>query len=482
MRLRNKTDDYSRREFFAKTLQKKISIKPKWKRRENIVSAFRIKILQCCGYSKRHNGLTPLPRFGSAGCDNGHWPGIAEPLMRIAFAFSLLALTACSLAYYLIALWSAFVFRRNRDPYRAEFSSPAVSILKPLKGADREIYSSFRSHCLQNYEDYEIIFGVSDLDDDAVPLVKQLMAEFPHRSIRLVACPETLGMNRKVSNLVQMLRHAKYDHVIVNDSDIKVSPNYLRNVMSHFADPKVGLATCPYRGVAGHDLGSRLESLGISTDFIPGVLTASHLESGIHFGLGSTLAMSRTALEAIGGFETIVDHLADDFELGARISDAGFRVVLAHETVETLLPRYTFAKFWEHQLRWSRSTRDSRPRGYLGLALTFGLPWAILSVLVAPQWEWTWILLVAVLLTRLGIAVLVGRAILNDNAVSRRLWLLPLRDMIALCVWAWSYAGDTVTWRGEKFLLKNGHMYPISRADHDRPHPVGSAPGQSESF
>jgi ceramide glucosyltransferase len=396
--------------------------------------------------------------------------------MRTTFAIPLLVLATCGLAYYVVALWSAFVFRRGHDPSPTTLTPPAVSILKPLKGADREIYSSFRSHCIQNYENYEIIFGVNDLDDAAVPLVKQLMAEFPGPSIRLVACPEVLGMNRKVSNLIQMLRHARHDHVIVNDSDIKVSPDYLQNVTSHFADPRVGLVTCPYRGAAGPDLGSRLESLGISTDFIPGVLTASHLESGIHFGLGSTLAISRAALQAIGGFESIVDHLADDFELGARISKAGFKVGLAHEVVETLLPRYTLAKFFEHQLRWSRSTRDSRRGGYLGLGVTYAVPWAMLSVLAAPHWKLTWILLITVLLARLALALLVGRGILADRTVARRLWLLPLRDVVALGVWAWSYAGDTVTWRGEKFLLKNGRMYPLSRSDHDRLHPVGSAP------
>jgi ceramide glucosyltransferase len=207
------------------------------------------------------------------------------------------------------------------------------------------------------------------------------------------------------------------------------------------------------------------------------VLTASHLESGIHFGLGSTLAISRAALQAIGGFESIVNHLADDFELGSRISEAGFKVVLAHEVVETLLPRYTIAKFFEHQLRWSRSTRDSRRRGYLGLGFTYGLPWAIMSVLVAPHWKWSWILLTSVLLARLAVAIVVGRGILCDKNVVSRLWLLPLRDSIALCVWACSYAGDTITWRGEKFLLKNGRMHPLSTSDQDRLHPVGSAPG-----
>jgi ceramide glucosyltransferase len=281
-----------------------------------------------------------------------------------------------------------------------------------------------------------------------------------------------------------MLRQAKYGSVIVNDSDIKVSPEYLRNVMTHFADSRVGMVTCPYRGVPARSLGSWLESLGIATEFIPGVLTAQYIESGIHFALGSTLAMSREALQAIGGFESVLSYLADDFELGYRISGAGYKVVLAHEVVETFLPRYTMAKFFEHQMRWARSTRDSRPRGYRGLALTFGLAWAILTVIVAPHHWWTWSFLGVVLAARLSLAVTVGWRLLRDRTVLRHLWLIPIRDLIALGVWAWSYAGDTVTWRGEKFLLKNGRMLPLnSNRDSQDYSGVGSVePGGSESF
>jgi ceramide glucosyltransferase len=291
-------------------------------------------------------------------------------------------------------------------------------------------------------------------------------------------------MNRKVSNLVHMLRQAKHAHVIVNDSDIKVSSEYLRNVMARFADSQVGLVTCPYRGVPARSFGSCLESLGIATEFIPGVLTAQYVESGIHFALGSTLAMSRQALQAIGGFESVLNYLADDFELGYRISGAGYKVILAREVVETFLPRYTIAKFFEHQMRWARSTRDSRPRGYRGLALTFGLAWAILAAIVAPRHWWTWSVLGVALAARLSLAVTVGWGLLRDRTVMRHLWLVPLRDLIALGVWAWSYAGDTVTWRGEKFLLKDGRMLPLNSKGDARDYSgVGSVePGSSQSF
>src|SRR6266853_5466200 len=262
-------------------------------------------------------------------------------------------LAICGMGFSLLCLWSTSRFQREgRTPRPA--STPPVTILKPLRGVDPQMYESFRSHCVQNYPEYEIIFGVSEADDPAVDAVHQLMQEFPNCKIQLVVCPQVLGNNRKTSNLVQMLPHAQHDNILINDSDIFVTPDYLRRVMAPFASEKVGMVTCPYRGIAADTLGSKLESVGISTDFIAGVLAARQVEKGIHFALGSTLAMSRTALEAIGGLEPLVDYLADDFELGNRISRAGFEVVLVDLVVETHLPPYSFRQFFEHQMRWAR--------------------------------------------------------------------------------------------------------------------------------
>ena len=187
------------------------------------------------------------------------------------------------------------------------------------------MYESFRSYCLQDYGDYEIIFGVSDANDPAVALVRRLITEFPERKIQLTVCPEILGTNVKVSNLLQMARVARYDHLLVSDSDIRVPADYIRRVLAPFEDASVGMVTCLYRGVASHTLGSRLESIGTSTDFCPAVLSARQLQ-GVRFGLGSTLVFTRKALDAAGGFEPLLDYLADDYELGARIARAGFEV------------------------------------------------------------------------------------------------------------------------------------------------------------
>jgi ceramide glucosyltransferase len=391
--------------------------------------------------------------------------------------------TLGGLGYYFLCLWSAFSFRRSdRRFHRAarEFAPP-VSILKPLKGIDREIYASFRSHCLQSYGEYEIIFGVSDAEDEAVPLVRQLMAEFPQHKIRLVVCPEVLGTNRKVSNLIHMLRHAQYEYVLVNDSDIRVSPNYLKRVLAHFSDEKVGLVTTVYRGVAAKTLGSTLESIGIATDFTAGVLAARQVEGGIHFALGSTLAMRRSALEKIGGFQSIVDYLADDFELGQRIAAAGYEVVLCSEVVDTFLPAYRLDWFFEHQLRWARSTRDSRKLGYAGVGLTFGLPWAILLAIASRGAAWSWWLLAATLLVRLAMAAMVGFGVLKDRSAMRQLWLVPIRDLIALWIWIWSYAGNTIMWRGDRFILKDGKIYPTHSPEQEEAFAVSQDAGESLS-
>jgi ceramide glucosyltransferase len=376
------------------------------------------------------------------------------------------------IGYYLLALWSARAFVHSLRGPRPAYA-PGVSILKPVRGLDHEMYSAFASHCRQDYAgEYEILFGVGSLNDPAVTAVHQLQEEFPDHAIRIIECPELLGANGKVSNLVQMLPHAHHPYILINDSDIVVSPHYLTNIMAGFAPTPahkrtVGMVTAPYRGRAHGKprkeptLGSRMEALGISTDFCPGVLTARRIEGGIHFGLGSTLAVSRDALRHIDGLAPLVDYLADDYELGARIAAAGFDIELSAEVVETWVPPYDVAGFLEHQLRWYRSTRDSRRWGYTGLIFTFGLPWAFLNLITSGLSLESIALFVLALVVRIALALVVGVGILGDGQVLRDLLLLLPRDLIALALWAWSFAGDTVTWRGERFLLKRGKLIRI---------------------
>lgn len=374
-------------------------------------------------------------------------------------------ISLCSIGYYLLCLYSAARFLRERkaageEARLTQFTQP-VSILKPLRGTDPEMYESFRSHCLQDYPEYEIIFGISDAADTAIELVERLKKEFPQSAIHLTICSQNLGTNIKVSNLVQMLPQAKYENILVNDSDIRVEPDYLRRVVTPLQDPQIGLVTCLYRGIASPTLGSRLEAIGISTDFAAGVLTARQLEGGIRFGLGSTLAFRRRDLEAIGGFEAIVDYLADDYEIGKRIAQRGLKVKLSEVVVETFLPAYSLHQFLQHQLRWGRAVRDSRRGGYLGLGLTFGLPWAFLALALSRGALWSWIVLAAVTSLRLAVAWAVGWSVLRDGQVLSLLALLPLRDFAALLIWFASLFGHEVIWRGDVFELKDGKLIRI---------------------
>ncbi len=382
--------------------------------------------------------------------------------IRIAQLIAVLG-TLSSLAYYLLCLWSARRFLQNRAGSLPPPATPPVSILKPLKGTDPEMYESFRSHCLQDYPQYEIIFGVSDPDDPAIEFVERLRQEFPERAISLMVCPAILGTNVKVSNLVQMVRQAKYDMVIVNDSDTRVPDNYLQKVMAALSEPGVGLDTCLYRGIASNTLGSHLEALGISTDFSAGVLAAQGLEGEVRFGLGSTLALRRSDLKSIGGFEALVDYLADDYELGVRIAQKGLRVKLADIVVDTFLPPYSLSAFFQHQLRWGRGIRNSRPWGYLGLVTTFGLMWSLLTPVLTKAALWAVALSMITLALRLVSALVVGRNVLRDTQMVRLLWLLPLRDLIAVFVWIGSLLGHTVRWRGEVFRLRKGKLLRITK-------------------
>src|SRR6266481_3033963 len=397
--------------------------------------------------------------------------------VRIVLATIAAIGTVGSLFFYFLSALSLASFLRDRrrklkQPPLPESQLPPVSILKPLKGVDSEIWESFCSHCEQDYPEFQLIFGVSDSTDPAIEVVRKLQPKYPNLPIELIVCDRVLGTNIKVSNLAQMLPAARHELLLVNDGDICVTADYLRKVITPLADASVGLVTCLYRGVASPaaspTLGSRLEALGISTDFVPGVLSARFLENGLHFGLGSTLAFRRRDLEAIGGFEALLDYLADDYELGRRIASTGKKVELCAATVVTFLPAYTLRQFFRHQLRWARTIRDARCWGYAGLLFTFGLPWALATLLAARGAEWAWALLAMTFAVRMAVGFVAAIIVLNDDQFFRYILLLPLRDLIAPFVWAASFMGNRIHWRGDVFELKDGRLTiakPAPQAD-----------------
>src|SRR5208283_3826725 len=265
-------------------------------------------------------------------------------LSALAVLCALLALAGSG--YFAMSLWAALRFVTERSRAKRSSFAPPVSILRSVKGLDPLMELAFRSHCLLDYGEYEVLFGVSELNDPALQLLEKIREEFPSCQLRVVHCPQVLGLNGKVSNLAQMLPQARYEHIVINDSDIVVPRDYLRRVMAPLAQSEVGMVTTLYRGIAGATLGSRLEALGLSTDFAGGVLVARALEGGIRFGLGATIATTKTVLAAIGGLEPLADYLGDNYELGVRTAAAGYRVELAGIVVETALPDYSFGDFW----------------------------------------------------------------------------------------------------------------------------------------
>src|ERR1700687_941211 len=393
---------------------------------------------------------------------------LLTPPLTIRAALEVVAAigTVCSLFFYFLSALSlaSFLGDRRKKLKQAplpESQLPPVSILKPLKGVDPEIWESFCSHCEQEYPEFQLIFGVSDPGDPAIEVVRKLQAKYPNLPIELIVCDRVLGANIKVSNLVQMLPAARHELLLVNDGDIRVPSDYLRKVITPVADASGGVVPCLYRAVAGPTLGSRLEALSISTDFVPGVLSARLLERGLHFGLGSTLAFRRRDLEAIGGFEALLDYLADDYELGRRITATGKRVELSAATVTTFLPAYTLWQFFRHQLRWSRTIRDARRWGYIGLLFTFGLPWALVTLLAAHGAAWAWLLFAMTFSARLAVGLVAAEVVLEDRRALGDLLLLPLRDLMAPLVWAASFMGNRIHWRGDVFDLKDGRLSKV---------------------
>ncbi len=345
--------------------------------------------------------------------------------------------------FQVMALIAAARRVRTRDPEPSRF--PGVSILKPVRGLDREFYDFIRSHAEQDYPRYEILFGVSDPADPAIGEIERLAVEYPRVPIRLVVTTPGAA-NPKVGVLERLAGAASHPILLVNDSDIRVPRDYVRRVVAPLENPDCGVVTCLYRACASGWPG-RFEAIGIATDFAPGVLVAP-LVGISEFALGSTMAFRATDLERIGGYAALADYIADDYQLGRRISELGKRVVLSRCVVETSLPDRTWGDVWRHQLRWARTIRVSRRGGYAGMPLSNATLWALLLA-AAGAW-WAAVPLVAV---RIAAGIAAGVFVLEDRRVIPDFYLMPLRDLAGMAVWAAGLFGSTVVWRGSKLRL-----------------------------
>jgi ceramide glucosyltransferase len=381
-----------------------------------------------------------------------------------AWREALLLMAAGPLVYYALATIVALRFFR-REPARKLPDYPLpVSLLKPVRGIDFGSYENFASFCRQDHPDYEILFAVNDASDPAIPLIQQIIAEFPQRHIRLLIGAEHLGANRKVNKLAKLGREAQHDILVLTDGDVRVEPNYLREVVAPLQDYKIGAVTSFYRAIAEENLFSQLEAVGAASDFFAGVLMAKSTE-GIRFALGASIATTKDWVAKMGGFESIADTLADDYELGYRIAKAGGEVVLSRETVWTMYPAQTFRGFWDHQLRWARTVRLCRPLSYLGLLFTQGLPWTLLAAFVAPARWIAGAYLLGYLILRFAMAWTVGVWGVRDEVLRRKLWLVPLRDAVHFAVWLASFGSNHVRWGSVDYVVRQGRMVPVAGSE-----------------
>jgi ceramide glucosyltransferase len=353
-------------------------------------------------------------------------------------------------AYALVALACVVAFARRR-PTTSRLCPP-VTILKPLRGDDGQLYENLLSFCRQDYPRFEIVFGVRDADDPAVTVVRRLQAEFRDLRLRLVIDDRVIGTNLKVSNLANMVRHARHDTLVVADSDMRVGPDYLRAVVGPLEEPGVGLVTCLYRGVAPCGMPSRLGAMFINEWFLPAALVGIRIE-GLRHAFGATIACRRQTLRAIGGFEALADQLADDYMLGWLVSDLGFRVALAPYVVNTVITERDLRGLFLHELRWARTFRTLRPLPYFGSLLTYGIPLSALWLVTSSGGRAAWLAAIVHLGLRCG-----GRLVLHQSLGEWRpwweTWLVPLRDVLSFTVGLFSFVGRRVQWNDETLEVR----------------------------
>ena len=386
--------------------------------------------------------------------------------MPVALRLIVLILAAGPLVYYLLSLYCIvdYFLAVRRLPPRSDAFAPPVSILKPVRGADRDAYENFATYCRLNYPEYELIFAAADPQDSAVPIIERLQRDFPERQIRLVTSVERVGENKKINNFCQLVKEAKYELLVMTDTDVRVEADYLREVAAPFADPAVGAVTSFYRCLGGGTLAADLDMLGMCTDSVPSALVARKLEGKVQFAFGWTMATMKKHLVEIGGWEAMANYHSDDFELGNRIAKRGYRVEFMREPVWMVFPEQTLAEFLRHELRWSIGLRNVRPAGYAGMLFTHGMAWAVLAAVVAWSAGWTGVAvsyLAAYLTLRWGVAWAAGVWGLRDANIAAKLWLVPVRDAISAVVWVAGFFSDKIQWRGLQYRVKNGLLVPV---------------------
>jgi ceramide glucosyltransferase len=386
---------------------------------------------------------------------------------------AVLVLALAPFVYYCLSLYCVIGYFRGMRKAPAEKMSfmPPASIVKPVRGLDHQAYENFASFCRQDYPEYELLFAVSNTDDRACDVIEKLSADFPERSIRLITEVPRVGTNDKVNNLCELVLNAKYDLIVMSDSDVRVEPDYLKEVIAPFADPKIGVVTAFYKSLSAGNLASNLDALGMYMDSAPAALVARNIEGKMKFAFGWTMATSKKHLAEIGGWEGMANYHSDDFELGKRIAQCGQRVELITKPVTMVFPKENLVEHFRRELRWSIGLRSVRPLGYCGLVFTHGLPWALLGATAAlsiGSMPLAVSYLVAYLLLRVGLTWTTGKWGIGDRQLPKILWLIPVRDAISFIIWLVGFFSDKVFWRGLSYHVKKGKLLPIPSTSFSR--------------
>jgi ceramide glucosyltransferase len=343
----------------------------------------------------------------------------------------------------------------------ADARLPAVSILKPLHGAEPQLERNLESFFLQNYPTFEVLFAVDHDDDTALPIARRVCARHPGVPSRILVTGEPLWPNPPAFSFAAMAEVARHDYLITSDSDVEVESDYLRQIVPPLMEANCGMVTCLYRGLNTGGFWSNMDAIGMSVEMSAGVLSANLLE-GMKFGLGPTIAVRREALNAIGGYQVLGDYFSNDFVIGNLIAAQGYTVVLSRKIIAHVVPPMSFRKMWQRQLRWATGTKHSRPRGHFGTVFTYAMPWGILALLAAFLMHQPWLgvgLLAWALLNRVVEALTIGWGIARDPECRRGPWLYPVRDLLGFCVWAASYLSRRMRWRDGRFeLVKGGRI------------------------
>jgi ceramide glucosyltransferase len=398
-------------------------------------------------------------------------------MMNLLLAISIAGIVTSTVYAFLVVIGAVRLLNRRRAGLPGVFLPP-VSLLKPLHGPEPDLEDHLQSFFEQDYPAFEILFCARTEQDPGLAIARKVAARFPAISCRFLLSGNPPYANAKVWSLESMQTVAAHEFFVVSDSDVSVTPDYLRAVMAPFADGRVGLVTCLYRGVAGGSFWSSLEAVGMSIEMSGGVLVAEMFE-GMKFALGPTMVVRRSCLEQAGGFRALGPYHADDFMLGNRISAGGHQVVLSTHAIEHHVLNSSFMPSVLHQVRWMMSTRFSRPKGHFGTALTFGMPYGLLAAAAAVAFHrpvlgalvlvWTWAL-------RVALGALVGGAVVGEPRVVRSALLYPLRDLLGFGYWAASYLSNQVKWRGEVYnLLQDGSMRNDSQAKEREPEAILTA-------